>query len=268
MTFVLPSIGGGIIASPTVPPFSNQYSLLYDGTNDLVETGYAPGASSGFSISMWIKSTNLTQSMAFASNGTSAGSPGGFQVLSVANGSGASYDKSFYILVKNSGGSTSVNNSVGGFNARADICDGNWHHLCVTINGTSVKIYKDGGDAAGSGNTQGTPFATWTAGVAYDGNTGNPYYLGRNGAYAQPANYWMDGNQDEVSMFEYELSGSQVSDIYNSGVPNDISSLSPTLWYRMGENDGGSGTTITDQGSGGNNGTLTNGPTFSTTVPS
>ena len=33
-------------------------------------------------------------------------------------------------------------------------------------------------------------------------------------------------------------------------------------WWRMGDNDGGTGTTITDQGSGGNNGTLTNGPTF------
>lgn len=33
-------------------------------------------------------------------------------------------------------------------------------------------------------------------------------------------------------------------------------------------NDSGTGTTITDQGSGDNNGTLTNGPTFSTTIPS
>jgi plastocyanin len=32
-------------------------------------------------------------------------------------------------------------------------------------------------------------------------------------------------------------------------------------------NDSGTGTTITDQGSGGNNGTLTNGPTFSMDTP-
>ena len=36
----------------------------------------------------------------------------------------------------------------------------------------------------------------------------------------------------------------------------------------MGDNDSGTGNTITDQGSAGNNGTLINGPTFSTTVPS
>jgi len=35
----------------------------------------------------------------------------------------------------------------------------------------------------------------------------------------------------------------------------------------MGDNDGGTGTTITDQGSGGNDGTLINAPTFSTNVP-
>ena len=36
----------------------------------------------------------------------------------------------------------------------------------------------------------------------------------------------------------------------------------------MGDNDGGSGTTVTDQGSGGNNGTLTNDAVFEEDVPS
>ena len=61
---------------------------------------------------------------------------------------------------------------------------------------------------------------------------------------------------------------SNISSIYNSGVPNDISSLSPLHWWRMGDNNSGTGTTITDQGSGSNDGTLTNGPTFSSDVPS
>ena len=39
-------------------------------------------------------------------------------------------------------------------------------------------------------------------------------------------------------------------------------------WWRMGDNDNGTGTTITDQGSGSSDGTLVNSPTFSTTVPS
>jgi hypothetical protein len=72
---------------------------------------------------------------------------------------------------------------------------------------------------------------------------------------------------DEVSLFDKVLSQREITAMYNSGTPNDISSLNPVGWYRNGDNDGGTGTTITDQGSAGNNGTLTNGPTFSTTVP-
>ena len=78
---------------------------------------------------------------------------------------------------------------------------------------------------------------------------------------------YLDGLIDEVSLFDSALSASDITSIYNSGVPNDISSLNPVGWWRMGDNDGGTGTTITDQGSGSNDGTLTNGPTFSTTVP-
>jgi hypothetical protein len=87
--------------------------------------------------------------------------------------------------------------------------------------------------------------------------------IGRNGN----DNKYTDGLLDEAALFNTAISDSDVTDIYNGGVPNDISSLNPIGWWRMGDNDGGAGTTITDQGSGGNNGTLTNGPTFSTSVP-
>ncbi len=73
---------------------------------------------------------------------------------------------------------------------------------------------------------------------------------------------------DEAALFNSALSASDITTLYNRGVPGDISSLSPVGWWRMGDNDGASDITITDQGSGGNNGTLTNGPTFSTEVPS
>jgi len=73
------------------------------------------------------------------------------------------------------------------------------------------------------------------------------------------------GGIDEVSVFTSELSQSNITSIYNSGVPNDISSLSPLSWWRCG--DGDTAPTLTDNGSGGNNGTMTNFSTFSTDVP-
>ena len=76
-----------------------------------------------------------------------------------------------------------------------------------------------------------------------------------------------NGKIDEVSVFASALSASNITDIYNSGTPTNLSALSPVGWWRMGDNNGGTGTTINDEGSGGNNATLVNGPTFSTDVP-
>jgi len=78
-----------------------------------------------------------------------------------------------------------------------------------------------------------------------------------------PEDFEIEGYLDEMSLFDSALSASQISDIYNSGVPADLSSLSPLGWWRFEE---GSGTTATDSGSGGNDGTLVNSPIYSTDV--
>tara|TARA_R100000655_G_scaffold95328_1_gene137227 strand:+ start:39 stop:788 length:750 start_codon:yes stop_codon:yes gene_type:complete len=75
-------------------------------------------------------------------------------------------------------------------------------------------------------------------------------------------NFYYEGKIDEFALWNSDQS-SNISAIYNSGLPSDLSSLSPLTWWRFEE---GSGTTATDSGSGGNNGTLVNG-TYSTDVP-
>ena len=125
-----------------------------------------------------------------------------------------------------------------------------------TVNGQSVKVYVDGVEE----------FALTSTVTYAGGDQTYPYYIGMLGN-GYPSYYW-DGKLDEVSVFETELSSSDVTAIYNSGVPTSLTSYSPAGWWRMGEDDGGTGSTITDQGSGGNDGTLTNGPTFSSDVPS
>jgi len=79
---------------------------------------------------------------------------------------------------------------------------------------------------------------------------------------------------DEVSYFSSALSSNDIEAIYNSGVPNNLNELStlPTIWYRMGEeaNYAGGEWTLTDQGSGGNDGTSDTLPpsALSTDIPS
>tara|TARA_R110002167_G_C12627430_1_gene647307 strand:+ start:266 stop:1462 length:1197 start_codon:yes stop_codon:yes gene_type:complete len=169
-------------------------------------------------------------------------------------------------------------NGIGGDDSTLDVRDGSWHHLAFTINGTSVKIYKDGGDAAINGsnptNNQGTAFGSWTAGQTFDGRS-QPFYIGTNGALVSGNAYYFNGLMDEVGIFQSELSGSEVSAIYNSGVP---ATLTATAWYRMGDGtgdtDSGGGAptagdtigTVADQ-AGSANATGQNGPTYSNGVP-
>ena len=66
-------------------------------------------------------------------------------------------------------------------------------------------------------------------------------------------NFYYEGNIDEFALWNSDQS-SNISSIYNSGNPNDLTSLNPLTWFRMG--DGDTYPTITDNGSGGNNGTM------------
>jgi hypothetical protein len=78
---------------------------------------------------------------------------------------------------------------------------------------------------------------------------------------------------DEVAIWNSDQSAnlSEIRDTSGANpVPGDLSLMSsqPLHWWRMGENDSGSGSTITDQGSAGVNATLVNAASFSTDVPS
>ena len=46
--------------------------------------------------------------------------------------------------------------------------------------------------------------------------------------------YWFDGEMDEVAIFSSDQSANAAT-IYNTGTPTDLTSLSPTSWWRMGE---------------------------------
>lgn len=121
---------------------------------------------------------------------------------------------------------------------------GDWHHVMVTRNSSNlITMFIDGSSVKTGTNSD-------TLTLNSFGQTSYPF----------------DGLIDEYAVWDSDQSA-YISSIYNSGVPDDLSSYSPVGWWRMGDNDGGTGTTITDQGSGGNDGTLINGPTFSTDVP-
>lgn len=72
----------------------------------------------------------------------------------------------------------------------------------------------------------------------------------------------LDANTDEVAVFDSVLSSSDVTSIYNSGSPGDLSSYSNLIgWWRFEDNGN-------DSSSNSNSGTLSNGASYSSTIPS
>lgn len=221
--------------------FSNTYSVDFDGTNDNVAISYDSSLdiTGALSITAWVKFDSLSGfPMIYALGNYFDGynGNGGHQFYSSSN-KVAFFDTA-------TGGAPSYSSTT--------LSTGTWYHLAVTRSASRGITFYVNGSSAGTHTRTGSP-STGTLDINIGSDSGGNY---------------LNGLIDEVAVFNSVLSASDISSIYNSGTPNDISSLSPVGYWRMGDNDGGTGTTITDQGSGGNDGTLTNGPTFSTDVPS
>ena len=234
--------------------FSNTHSVTLDGTNDFCGVSSDPGLDV-YSLSVWFKpATTLTSSYAGTLVGGVQSVYGGIRIGMGANRTLEYNDGAQFIAA----GNTST-------------IDTNWHNL--------IMVYVDSSytTTTGTASNNGKGYKLFLDGSRVDtalGSTSHNFALASTTAKLKLARegertiYHFGGLVDEFAIFGSSFSDSDVSAIYNSGVPTDISSFNPTLWWRMGDNDGGTGTTITDQGSGSNNGTLTNGPTFTTDVAS
>jgi hypothetical protein len=132
------------------------------------------------------------------------------------------------------------------------ITDGNWHHVALTYDGSQdisgFNLYYDNSNITILTIANNTPNNVSNAADFMIGARGT------SSAYGLA----FSGNIDEVSYFNSELSSTDITNIYNSGIPNDISILSPVGWWRLGEdslyNSGPGLWSFPDNGSGGNNG--------------
>ena len=195
--------GGGV--------FTNTYSLAFDGVDDYVSMGNPTSLqiTGELTLSCWVKISGST------------GSNQGF-IYKDAAGAGRSYKLQLQ-------GSTNLANFTifnGGtaFHtySTSTINDGNWHHIvAVYTPSTSVVVYVDG--VAETTNTSSVP--------ASIDNDPVPFELGRRADGV----FYLQGSLDEVAVFNTALTSGNVTSIYNSGVPNDLTSLNPTAWYRMGD---------------------------------
>ena len=218
--------------------FENTNSFIFDGIDDFVDMGDVLNfeRTDAFSISAWIKRGGTGVNDTIVSKMESSGNFRGYLVyISSTN------------VVKFVLRNVNMSSNRLFVDSTSTITDTDWHHILVTYNGSSnvsgVKIYIDG--VSDTLTTAGTLNATTLNSSSFNIGSRNSNTL------------FATATIDEVSIFNTELTASDVTSIYGTGVPNDISSLNPLSWWRMGEEAtyAGGEWTLTDQGSGGNDGT-------------
>ncbi len=230
--------------------FANDYSVGFDGSDDYAQ---GTGAFTSFngqgavSINFWFKRDDVTNNEYIMTQYESGSN--NFYAYAVGN--------SRVDLYLN--GSTRVRYT-------QTMANDTWYNLGFTYDGSQgsgyqrSKGYWNGAAHGTSFNTTFTSIGTFTSPLKYSGrwNASN----GNNDLeYA--------GNVDEVSIWQSALSEANHTAIYNSGTPLDISTLGfsgLTNWWRGGDNNGGTGTTMNDH-VGSYNIALINGSAFEANVP-
>ena len=212
--------------------FSN-YSFEYDGVYDFIDTG-AIDLGETNTISFWFKNNSAN-----TGNGVIGDADNHVVYFQTVN--------LFYYPV----GSITGRKAFSSSNIASAMADTtNWHNLIfirkAPTNGTNgyndLACYLDG-------NLEGTFADVYTANINLI-----PVYIGKSGLVSSNT---YDGLIDEVSYYDNDQTAN-VTSIYNSGVPNDISSLSPVGYWRSENSTFNTNWTVTDNGSGGNNGTSAN----------
>ena len=238
-----------LTGTAAAPSFTNTLSTLFDGVDDRVEINNTLGSGyAELSISTWVKyNNNLATSN---------------QYHEIVAKIGPSFGNSFVLRNMRSGASSNggelyfnVHTPNGSFSAFSGVVPSQnvWYNIVGTYDGSNLKIYIDGvlkATTSASGNINSNTELLMLGDAGYGGFSA-----------------FLSGNLDEVSIYSRGLTQSEVTSIYNSGVPNDVSTISDIeAWWRMG--DGDTANTITDN-VGSNNGTMVNmsSSNFVTDVP-
>jgi hypothetical protein len=226
---------------------SNTYSMNFDGTDDRLDASVVTSSATSGTISAWVK-TN-----------TSAFMP----IFSVSNNSSGVANEWITFQVDNNGKFEIASNRLGTveiYESSSTITDNAWHHVMVTSNGSSYKLFLDGSEqTSASGNNTGT----WIGDVG----TKDACTVGAMRRNTDISNTYFNGNIDEVAIWDSDQS-SNISTIYSSGSPGNLLALNPKAWLRMGDGlEANSGTTVYDMSAFSNNMTMVSSPAYQSDTP-
>ena len=237
--------------------FGQNYSVSFGGQNGNIEfNDVAIESGDGITFSFWINDdwghSNFSNGDAILDFGeTSFCTPNSRYIIKKKNGEiqawfeGAGF--SGY------GGGSSVSTNMLDYSNQ-------FVHVAVTFNGSEGHIYVNGVLAASSSYSYGGQFLL----APYSPNgvpcsNGQPSDVKLMGGIG---NYFFDGYIDDFSLWSYDLGTDGVNDIMTQGVPGNEDNLAGYWNFNQG-----SGTSVIDQTSNGNNGTISGDVSWSTDVP-
>jgi len=224
-----------LTGTAATPSFTNDKSILLDCVDDFVTMGDISDIENinTLSIGFWFKYNSISTSAdGLISKDGSSRVNGNWYIALQSN--------QVRFLLKTANGQDALNSTT--------LSSGTWYHTLCVWDGSNMKIYING--------TLNNSISVTNATGAL-GSTNDSVRIGRR------VNERLDGSIDEVAIWTNDQS-SNASDI-GSTIPTDLNTYSPLHWWRCG--DGDTAPTLTDNGSGSNNGTMTNFSTFSTDVP-
>ena len=216
--------------------FSNRYAIEFDGTNDYLQSSSTSQSYTLGTLSLWFKPDSTISSS--SSTQTLVGFNSNFNGIILGGVTGSFPNEIITVMTP------SINHA---YTGSGTISNTAWHHLAVTwdSSATEYKIYLDNVQVK---NAQ----SSGTASQA----TLDDLMIGYRDQYGG----YFDGKIDEVAIFSQSMNATEITTLYNSGVPSDLSSLTPTSWWRMLDSDSGTGSSVTDDGSLTNNMDLVNSP--------
>lgn len=225
------------------PPFANSKSIQFNnqdylGANASLLSGTlgrssnGSGSSDAWSISMWFKGSTASLGQTIFYFGDNDTTNGGYIQLMQLNSGGNKLLRLRY---------GSNNNCLKMETSAGSITPGTWHHILITYDGGTTgsssadvddyygrfKIFVDGSTPARSDSQINYGY---TSGIDADNL--------RVGRFSS-GNYMRNGSKvDELAVFDSDQS-SNITDLYNSGSPFDLSTLTtePKHWWRMGDGD-------------------------------
>ena len=235
------SVSTGPTADYLVPNNSLQDYVFNFIPNDYIDLGTSLSLPNEYTISCWININNTTAgAQAIIYKGTNTSTEFGLEVN------------------RTSGKLSTLGASSGPiFTSNTTLAAGVWYHAALTktiVGGTKTYTFFLNGQNDGGGITSTNP--NYSSGITAIGRFGSS-----SGGY-------FNGEISNLALWNSVLTSSQIASIYNNGSPNDISSLSPTAWYKLNAQDTFDGTNWTIKDYAGSNDGTSNGMTSANLVQS